>query len=164
MAMKRKPIANNGKTIRKSNGWKPGQSGNPKGRPPEGESWGAVIKRISNMTGAEAATYIKSVAGQLRPLAGVTLKEAVVMRCLAALMFEPQASMLNTLMDRAEGKLAQTFKHDMSEELLRMMRELGLTNADIESDPLAADFFNAIGVAVSVGSEATPNDSDSQEG
>ncbi len=104
-----KVIANSGKTGKRkppANGWKPGQSGNPKGRPPEGESWAAVIKKISNMTGEEASAYISEFGKFSKALKGITLKEAVVFRCFAALMFEPQASMFNAVADRAEGKVA----------------------------------------------------------
>ena len=88
--------------------WKKGQSGNPKGAPKRGESWAEIIKRIGDMTPIEAADHANEIAKQLRKLGGgLTLKEAVVIRVYAALLFEPQASLLNTFMERAEGKVIQ---------------------------------------------------------
>jgi hypothetical protein len=81
-----------------------GQSGNPK----RGESWAEIIKRIGDMTPVEAADHANEIAKQLRKIGGaLTLKEAVVVRVYAALLFEPQASLLNTFMERAEGKIVQ---------------------------------------------------------
>lgn len=90
-----------------STAWKKGQSGNPAGRPSTGESWADLIKRIGNMTPAQAAKHCRAVAGQLASIGdGVTLKEAVIMRVYASLLFEPQPGLLNSFMDRAEGKVA----------------------------------------------------------
>ena len=60
------------------------------------------------MTPVEAADHANEIAKQLRKIGGgLTLKEAVVVRVYAALLFEPQASLLNSFMERAEGKVAQ---------------------------------------------------------
>lgn len=137
-----------GKTV---TSWKPGQSGNPRGRPPEGESWAAVIKKISNMTGDEAARYFSIAAELSKPLAklqGVVLKDAIVARCFVALMFEPQAAMLNALMDRAEGKLSQSVPTDLKASLLLRMQELGLTLDDIRGDGLTTELFRQAGIVV----------------
>lgn len=99
-----------GKSKRKapSSAWKKGQSGNPKGAPKRGESWSELWKKIGNMTPGEAADYCRSIAGQLATIGNdVTLKEAVVLRVFAALMFEPDARLLNSVMDRDEGKVPQ---------------------------------------------------------
>ena len=134
-----------GKTV---TSWKPGQSGNPKGRPPEGESWAAVIKKISNMTGEEAVAYTREFTKFFAPFKGVTLKEAVVLRCFAAILFEPQAAMLNALMDRAEGKLSQSVPTDLKASLLLRMQELGLTLDDIRGDGLTTELFRQAGIVV----------------
>ena len=62
MAQK-KVIANNSESIKPKRkappkGWKPGQSGNPKGRPKDGESWAAVIKEISDMPADEVLALV----------------------------------------------------------------------------------------------------------
>jgi hypothetical protein len=86
--------------------WAKGVSGNPKGAPKRGESWGEIIKRIGDMTPIEAAEHAHAIAGKLKTIGGaLTLKEAVVVRVYAALLFEPQASLLNAFMERAEGKI-----------------------------------------------------------
>lgn len=96
---------------KRSTSWKPGQSGNPKGAPKRGESWAEVWKRISNMTGPEVADYGLKVAAQLRTLPStVTLKEAVVMRTMVALMNEPTPGLLNAAQDREEGTPKQSIE------------------------------------------------------
>ena len=93
------------KTIPKS-AWKKGQSGNLKGAPKRGQSWQEIYNRIGNMTPIEAAEYCKSIASQLTTIGGsVTLKEATVLRVFVALLFEPNARLLNAVMDRDEGKV-----------------------------------------------------------
>jgi hypothetical protein len=92
--------------------WKPGESGNPAGAPKRGESWAEIIKQYGDMTPVEAADRANEIAKQLRRIGeGVTLKEAVVVRVYAALLFEPSASLLNSFMERAEGKVETPVKH-----------------------------------------------------
>jgi hypothetical protein len=60
------------------------------------------------MTPKEAADYCRAIAGRLASIGdGVTLKEAVVLRIYAALLFEPDARLFNAVMDRDEGKVSQ---------------------------------------------------------
>lgn len=107
--------------------WKKGQSGNLKGGPKRGESWAETITKIGNMTGEQAADFCRLVGEKLAGIGGsVSLKEAVTLRCFAALMFEPQASMLTALADRAEGKVADRVAgHDGGpvEHVVRFVRE-----------------------------------------
>lgn len=99
------------KTARKGKGnpnppnqWRKGQSGNPKGAPKRGESWGEIINRVFSMTGAEIADYTMPLAKQLRTIGDtVTLKEAVILRVGVALMNEPTPGLFNAVMDRVEG-------------------------------------------------------------
>ena len=102
-------ITDNTKTTAKPRG-KPFTANDPRrnnlGAPKRGESWGEIIKRIGDMTPAEAAEHAQVIAGKLKQMgSGITLKEAVVIRCYAALLFEPQPGLLNSFMDRAEGKV-----------------------------------------------------------
>lgn len=86
--------------------WKPGQSGNPAGAPKRGESWAEIIKRIGDMEPGEAAHTFGEIAKQLRNMpAGVTLKEFVVMRIYAAMLFEPSSSLWGHMLDRVDGKV-----------------------------------------------------------
>jgi len=86
--------------------WKPGQSGNPAGAPKRGESWAEIIKRIGDMEPGEAAQTFGEIAKQLRSMpGGVTLKEFVVMRIYAAMLFEPSSSLWGHMLDRVDGKV-----------------------------------------------------------
>lgn len=86
-----------------------GKSGNPEGRAAEGESWAAVIKRISNMTGPELAAWLKGLqwAKMIGQLPKVTLKELVIARVFVALVNDPTPGLFSALMERAEGKPVQ---------------------------------------------------------
>lgn len=90
--------------------WKPGQSGNPAGAPPRGESWAELFTNIGNMTGEQAAKFAtKILAPKLRKLPeGVTLKELVVVKTYTELLDKIPARLLKETMDRAEGKAAQS--------------------------------------------------------
>lgn len=146
---KKTPVAKKAKTSGKQpHRWKPGESGNPHGRPRDGESWAAVIKRISNMTGQEAAQYVNEFAKFFRPMKGITLKEAVILRSFAALLFDPQASMLNAIMERAEGKLSQTIR-TWQDEVIDLLKTGQVTPAIVRNelgDELARELFIAAGV------------------
>ena len=88
---------------------------NGAGAPKRGESWADIIKRIGDMSPIEAADHAKAIANKLRVLGdGLTLKEAVVIRVYASLMFEPTASLLNSFMERAEGKVVQPVEGNIS--------------------------------------------------
>jgi hypothetical protein len=122
----------NSKTTAKPRGkpWQKGQSGNPAGAPKRGESWAEIIKQYGDMTPVEVADRVNEVAKQLRKIGkGVTLKEAVVVRVYAALMFEPSASLLNSFMERAEGKVETPLKH--SGEISLGWKEF----ASLDNDP-----------------------------
>lgn len=81
---------------------------NNKGAPKRGESWAEIIKRVGEYTPSEAAERSLSLAKQLLEIGdGVTLKEAVTLRVYAALLFEPQPGLFNSVMERTEGKVSQ---------------------------------------------------------
>lgn len=91
--------------------WKPGQSGNPAGGPKRGQSWRELIAELGDLDGPSAAERVGFLAAQFRKLTpGVTLKELVVLRVYAALIDEPQPGLLNALVDRVEGKVAQAIE------------------------------------------------------
>ena len=105
--------------------WKKGHSGNPKGAPKRGESWTEIINRYGEMTPSEAAQESMELAKRLLSIGeGVTLKQAVILRVYAALLFEPQASLLNAFLDRAEGKVIQPVSGpDGKDIILRVIYE-----------------------------------------
>ena len=92
----------------------PGVSGNPAGAPPRGQSWGDVINKIGNMTPHEAGKYLLSVKKRLKKLIDeeamdkLTMKEIVVLQAYSTLSMEANASLMNALMDRGEGKIPNT--------------------------------------------------------
>jgi hypothetical protein len=89
--------------------WKPGTSGNPKGRPKRGESWAELIKEIGEMTGPEVADNFAYIGRTLKQYPrGATLKQLVVIRAFVSLVNEPSASLLREIMDRSEGKVADS--------------------------------------------------------
>lgn len=108
-----KSAANSKRTAKpRGKPWKPGQSGNPAGAPKRGQSWAEIIKQYGDMTPVEAADRANEIAKEIRKIgSGVTLKEAVVVRVYAALLFEPSASLLNSFMERAEGKVKEEIEH-----------------------------------------------------
>lgn len=65
------------------------------------------------MTPEEIANAAKEIAGNLKNIGGsITMKEAVVIRVYAALMFDPNSSLLNTFMERTDGKVVQPIGGD----------------------------------------------------
>lgn len=96
---------------KKTGTWKPGESGNPAGRPKDGESWAAVIREVSNMTTEEILKMVgeqNDLGKALKQMPkNVQMKYLVTARVMAAMMFEPTAGLWNGLMDRAEGKVPQ---------------------------------------------------------
>lgn len=136
--------------------WPPGVSGNPAGAPRRGESWSEIIKRVGEMTPSEAAEQSLELAKKFLSIGdGVTLKQAVVMRVYASLLFEPQPGLFNAFMERTEGKVTQPVTIEASQILVDKLAELGLTLDDVRSDPAASALFAAAGVSVAVGADPT---------
>lgn len=101
--------------------WRPGQSGNPRGAPKRGQSWKEIVKTIGDLTPKEASDYCHKVAGKIAVIGdSVTLKEAVILRVYTALLFEPDARLLNVIIDRDEGKVVQPVAVTWREELRRI--------------------------------------------
>ena len=104
--------ANSGKTARKMPEGKrfvKGKSGNPKGRPKDGESWSAIISEVGNMYPEDILSFIgtnndlgKAIAQFPR---AVQNKYLVILRVFAALMFEPTPGLFKEVLERLEGKV-----------------------------------------------------------
>jgi hypothetical protein len=104
-----KTAANSKKTAKpRGKPWQPGQSGNPTGRPKDGESWAAIIAAVGNMYPDDILEFIGRNNDLGREIAkfpkDVQMKYLVTARIFAALMFDPNPRMWTGLMDRAEGK------------------------------------------------------------
>src|SRR5690349_23545713 len=92
--------------------WKPGQSGNPAGRPKDGESWASIIAAVGNMYPEDILEFVgrnNDLGREIVQLPkNVQMKYLVTARIFAALMFDPNPRLWASLMDRAEGKPAQS--------------------------------------------------------
>ena len=90
---------------------------NPAGRPKMENSWANIIRTTMEMTAEELSD---SMGGQSNELGqaiakfprGIPIKRLLAARLITALMFEPTPGLVNALMDREEGKVAD--KLDLS--------------------------------------------------
>ena len=90
--------------------WKPGQSGNPAGRPKSGESWSDIFKLVGEMYSDDVIQIIGADndlgrSFRLYPK-NVQVKILVAARVMAAIMHEPTPGLLKEVLDRIEGKVA----------------------------------------------------------
>jgi hypothetical protein len=93
--------------------WKPGQSGNPAGRPPDGESWSGVLRWAAELTGEQAAKISPPELSKTFSRVGkLKLKQAVTLRTFAAMLSDPTSGLFNAMMDRAEGKVPDKLQID----------------------------------------------------
>lgn len=111
--------ANSKKTATKPRG-KPfpkGVSGNPSGRPKDGESWAGVFKELANKNAEELAAMFGEndlgLAYRKFPK-NVQMKYLVGGRILAALMHDPSGSLLTSYMERMEGKVPDNSNHTIT--------------------------------------------------
>ncbi len=89
-----------------------GSTLNPKGRPPIDNSWAGIIREVMGMNAETLATEMGGNTNELghallKLPRGVPIKRLLAARLIAALMFDPTPGLVNALMDREEGKVAQ---------------------------------------------------------
>ena len=92
----------------KRTSWKPGRSGNPKGRPPDGESWAGLLRAVGNMTAGDVVRFIETgcLTAAFRSMPQhLQLKILVVLRVYQSLICDPQAAILKEVMERTDGKI-----------------------------------------------------------
>ncbi len=84
--------------------WKPGQSGNPAGRKPAGQSWAEIFKLLTDKTADEQRAEIGGSPSWLDYYlkeypTGVPLKQLIALNVLIELMKHPSAGLLNALVN-----------------------------------------------------------------
>ena len=112
-----RPTSGKTRTVPKT-AWKPGESGNPTGRPKNGASWSEIFKEV----GEQYPEEITELFGTNSPLGrkyvkfskGVQMKYQVAYRVVAALMDEPSPGLLKETLDRIEGKVKERIEVDGS--------------------------------------------------
>jgi hypothetical protein len=87
--------------------WKPGQSGNPAGRPPDAPLVGPALRRLVKMTIEELQTY--------RPL---TVAEVIALRQIKPLLSGDDIRRFSAIMDRIESKPTQLMEIDQPKEFI----------------------------------------------
>lgn len=114
-----KKIANNAPPKKRGNpAWrKGGPSPNPAGRPGVGTSrselWAADLERPAEEIAKELGnTDLGRMFKQMPP--GVPMKVLLGRRVMAAVMFDPQASLLNAVLDSVFGKVKDEIEHSGS--------------------------------------------------
>ena len=132
--------ANKAKTKRTKpkSAWKPGQSGNPRGRPKDGESWAAIIKSVGDMYPTDLIAFIgkdNDLGRMLSKLpANVQMKYLVTARVFSALMFEPTNGLWKETMDRAEGKVKESLDLSNSDGSLKPVQFVELVRMTTKDD------------------------------
>lgn len=122
--------------------WKPGQSGNPGGRPKSHKELETFIQAIFN----------ESIGVGDHP------DWSRLKLMLRGMMTSKSAADHAIVLEHAYGKVAQPFTVEPSEAALKLMEQLGLTLEDVKQDAIVSDFFRAAGVDLGGDSEATRAD------
>lgn len=104
-----------------------GQSGNPKGRPKTGESWGEIAKEIGEQYPEEAVKIFGENTVMGRAFASfpknVQIKYSVFYRVIISLMNEPTPGLLKELLDRIDGKVQDKLALTGAEEGFKVIIE-----------------------------------------
>ena len=89
--------------------FKPGKSGNPKGRPPSEESMSGIMRQIMDMTPEEINTWLPATNPLGKAFAEMprraTIKTLLVLRLIQSQMFDPNGVMTREIFDRLEGRV-----------------------------------------------------------
>ncbi len=132
---------------------------NLKGAPKRGMSWKEIYDWALSLNAEEIAAILEAsgsndLSRAFRQMPkGVELKALVATRVIAALMFEPDARLLNAVQDRNEGKVTQpvtempwreyvkqqgydpdTLMHEAEEIVSKRFTELGISGGNSGSD------------------------------
>lgn len=107
--------------------WKPGKSGNPKGRPPKGQTWRDVFNEILAMQGSHVADWIALLAKDFDKVGAVRLRDAIAAKVIISLIADPTPGLLRVVMERTDGLLPQA-----PPDLRASLRLEGMTDAEVE--------------------------------
>lgn len=84
---------------------------NNAGAPKRGLAWGDIIAKYGNMTGPQLSKEYDTLAKEFSKLpTKVKLKELVVIAAYASLMNDFSSSLWTAMMDRSDGKPAQSME------------------------------------------------------
>lgn len=93
-----------------------GVSGNPAGRPKDGESWSAIIKAVGEMYSTDLLAFIgedNDLGREIKKYPkNVQLKYLITARVYASMMFDPNPRLWSELLNRAEGKVPDKMQHE----------------------------------------------------
>ena len=103
-----RPTSGKTRTVPKT-AWKPGESGNPAGRPKNGTSGSEIFKEVGEQYPEEVTELFGTHSSLGKKYAkytkGVQMKYQVAYRVVTELMSEPTPGLLKEILDRIEGKV-----------------------------------------------------------
>ena len=98
----------NSKNLRPAPPWKPGQSGNPKGKPPGAKSLTTILRELMEKSMTMPKDPITKKEGVKKQI-----KEIIVLR-LASEAMKGNLTAAREIFDRLEGKSTETSKVDLN--------------------------------------------------
>lgn len=139
------PSASEEAAGRRRGRWVKGVSGNPKGRPKEGESWAGVIKKALSLTPERIAKLVgtdNSLGSVFQQMPeGVKMKDLLVYRAMAEFMMGSSPSIWNMIMERSEGA-APSFKELMEQSAKEADQKERASGVRLTADMIAGSFSN----------------------
>ena len=105
----------------KGKGWKPGESGNPNGRPPKGEAWADVANELLNSK--EIDITMKMADGKVKRLSlesDKSFRHAVIVGMIKEAM-NGNVQAARELADRTEGKSKEIREVTNKSEPIKIM-------------------------------------------
>jgi hypothetical protein len=118
------------KTVPKS-AWKPGQSGNPGGRPKNEQSISYWLLEFGSLTPRELSDRCAQYAAELKKVKGdMSMFAHIALRALMGQINEPSPGLFALILERTEGKVSQPISGDPDAPL-----KIVIEYADSQSHP-----------------------------